>query len=91
MPKMVCTKCEREFKPKRNGVHVHELMKNDTAIYKIWDADLWECPDCNSEVVAGFGRVPMAEHFETEQMQAVLTFERRANILIILDREHPKA
>jgi rubredoxin len=90
MPKMVCVKCEIEFRAEENGVHVHELMSNDTAIYKIWDADLWRCPGCGIMVVAGFAQNPFAEHFETERMQAILASEKAHLTTIILDREHLK-
>ncbi|MFH1742829.1 MAG: hypothetical protein ABIH23_27820 [bacterium] len=88
--KMVCVKCEIEFRPEENGVHVHELMHNDTEIYKIWDADLWKCPSCGTLVVAGFGQKPFAEHFEKAQMRAVLDSETTQNTTIVYDRERLK-
>jgi hypothetical protein len=90
MPKMICVKCEIEFRCEKNGVHVHELMREDTAVYKIWDADLWKCPGCGILIVSGFGQEPVAEHFETEQMQAVLASEKLCSTVVILDREHLK-
>jgi len=88
--KVVCEKCEIEFRPEKNGVHVHELMCQDTEIYKIWDADLWKCPGCGMLVVAGFGQKPLAEHFEEAQMRAVLDAELDQHTTVIYDREHLK-
>jgi hypothetical protein len=50
---------------KKNSVTVEELLE-DGAPYKLWDADVWECPDCGSEVIAGFGARPLAEHYQPD-------------------------
>jgi len=62
-------------------------MHQNTAIYKIWEADLWKCPGCGVLVVSGFGQKPFAERFETEQMQAVLASEKASATTVILDNE----
>lgn len=79
MPKPVCVKCQRFFRPKRNGIGVLENMPATNGAvpgfeapeqwrpYKLWDADLYECKGCGAEIVVGFGHVPMAEHFQTER------------------------
>jgi len=33
--------------------------------YKIWIGDLWECPDCKSQIVTGVGMQRVAEHYES--------------------------
>ena len=66
MPKMVCVKCEVEFRPETNGVHIFEMMNNNTKIYKIWQADKWRCPECGVEVVAGFAQHPTREQFDDD-------------------------
>jgi hypothetical protein len=48
---------------KRNSVTVEELLE-DGQPYKLWDADLWECVECGVEIIAGFGRAPLAEHWQ---------------------------
>jgi len=71
MPKMVCGNCEIELKPETNGVLVIETM-NGMEPYKLWRADLWKCGGCGIEVVTGFAKEPIAEHFEkgfTETMK----------------------
>ena len=32
--------------------------------YKLWVGDLWKCPDCEHEIVVGFGSRPTAEHYQ---------------------------
>lgn len=55
--------CGRFMRPKQNSVTVEELFE-DGSPYKLWDADLWECPNCKAEVITGFGRGPIAEHWQ---------------------------
>lgn len=55
--------CGRFMRVKQNSVTVEELLE-DGAPYKLWDADLWECVECGAEIVAGFGRGPIAEHWQ---------------------------
>lgn len=57
--------CGRFMQVKRNGVTVEELLE-DGSPYKLWDADLWACVECGVEIVAGFGRAPLAEHWQPE-------------------------
>ena len=60
--KPVCVKCGLEMKPETNGVGVLDIA--DFGPYKIWDADKWKCPGCKYEIVTGFGREPIAVHYE---------------------------
>jgi len=79
-PYYVCAKCNiryepkrnrsaTEMRPKKNGVYVIEMA--DFGPYKVWHADLWECPKCGHLTIAGFGTEPMAEHYD-EKFQKVL-------------------
>jgi hypothetical protein len=55
--------CGRFMRVKQNSVTVEELLE-DGAPYKLWDADLYECVDCGVEIITGFGRAPLAEHWQ---------------------------
>jgi len=55
--------CGRFMQVKRNSVTVEELLE-DGAPYKLWDADLLACVECGVEVIAGFGKRPLVEHWE---------------------------
>jgi len=87
MPKLVCTNCNVELRPVENGVHVHEMCFHNTEIYKIWSADLWGCPLCPVQVVAGFAERPLAVRHEPEKLQAVLVRERDYHTTVIKDLE----
>jgi len=60
---MLLCGCGRFMRVKRNGVSVEQQLE-DGSPYKLWDADLWECPECSAEVIGGFGREPIAEHWQ---------------------------
>jgi len=51
------------MRPKKNSVTVEELTE-DGQPYKLWDADLYECPECGVEIIVGFGSGPIAEHYQ---------------------------
>jgi hypothetical protein len=61
---------------KNNSVTVEELTE-DGQPYKLWSADLLECVGCGCEMIAGFAREPLAEHY---QPTYALTRERRGPI-----------
>lgn len=71
---MVCVTCRRFMRPKKNGVYIEELApgNKDTIEdpareswwpYKLWAADLYECPQCKVQMVGGFGGLPVSEHY----------------------------
>jgi hypothetical protein len=68
MPKPVCVNCKRFFKPASIGRFVLEQMPagSDQAWvpYRLWSADILRCSGCGAEIVTGFGRAPVAEHYE---------------------------
>jgi hypothetical protein len=39
-------------------------MSDGVQPYKIWAADLWECPDCGHQVILGYGVHAIAEHYQ---------------------------
>lgn len=64
MPKQICVKCSVEFKIEKNSVMVVEMFSDPPQPYKIWSADMWKCPTCGAEIIAGFGHQAVAEHFQ---------------------------
>ena len=89
MPKSVCVNCEVELKPEHNGVIVAEMMNHNTKIYKLWEADLWKCPDCGLKVVLGFASMPFMEHHEGD-IDAKLLEMKENGRRIIYDFEEVK-
>jgi len=64
MPRLICVQCQHTLKPEKNGIIVVEMFQQNTAIYKLWEADVWRCPKCKNEVVAGFAKYPLMEHWQ---------------------------
>ena len=68
MPMMACLTCRTFLKIKKNGVALIEGMPSGRAgewvDYKLWMGDLYGCESCGAEVIAGFGREPIAEHYQ---------------------------
>ena len=59
----ICALCELNMKQEYNGIYVEE-HRGYNEPYKIWLADLWQCPHCNYQIIIGFGEYPLVEHFE---------------------------
>lgn len=53
MPQMICVKCEREFRPRDNGVLFLDMAYDPPIPMKSASADIWECPGCRQEIVSG--------------------------------------
>lgn len=80
---IICTKCHRQMRPKKNGVDVIEQANNKGVYwgYKLWEADLWECQDCGITVLYvgdQNGQQPIAEHYQPEFEQRCAGVEHRA-------------
>ena len=53
-----CVKCGVTMKCARTGVDSLEL-KEDGTPYLLWEADLYQCPTCGSQILWGFGVGPL--------------------------------
>jgi len=87
MPKPVCPACQCFYRPKQNGFSFVEGMPDGSAHnirgkrspeswrpYKLWNGDLWECPDCGAQVVVGCAPQPIAEHYQPTFAKSVAEF-----------------
>jgi hypothetical protein len=80
MPKPVCIKCQRFFRPHRCGISVLEgkpVMEGikpgteDAAFwapYKVWRADRYKCNGCGTEILVGFGFAPVWQDYHQAEM-----------------------
>jgi len=66
MPRMVCVRDEVELQPKKNGVVVVETSHEDMMVHKLWDTDMWECPVCGMQVIAGFAAEAYQQGYELD-------------------------
>lgn len=61
----LCATCGRFMVAQRNGVVVEEVDEERNP-YKLWHADLYECPECGGTVIVGFAAFPYAEHYQPD-------------------------
>lgn len=74
--KPICVKCQRFYRPEKNGFTFLEGMPIGGAgmvepgtsepenwePYKLWRGDLWMCHGCNNTIVVGVGRDNITKH-----------------------------
>ena len=60
----ICSKCQINLRPVKNGVEVLELA--DFGPYRLWEADEYECPRCRIRIITGFGFSPYTEHHKDD-------------------------
>lgn len=75
MPKPVCVKCQRFFRPIEIGYPIIEGRPTHNGAgpgttepaswvpYKLWHGDKYQCNGCGVEIVVGFGRQPISEPY----------------------------
>jgi hypothetical protein len=75
MLKPICVKCQRFYRPHRNGRRFVEGMPigNDAPSgtvaperwkpYKVWIGDEWTCCGCGHLIIVGVAREPVSEHY----------------------------
>jgi len=83
--KPVCVPCRRfyrvkkndfffiEGKPSVNGALPGNAEPEKWSPYKM-AADLWECEGCGAQILSGFGRQPIGEHYQTDFALKVASF-----------------
>ena len=65
----ICSQCQIDFRPVKNGVEVLELA--DFGPYRLWQADEYECPACRVRIITGFADHPYAEYYQDKFKQAL--------------------
>ena len=71
--KLVCVNCRTQFRIKKNGILTVDMFQDPPEPYEAYEGDMWECPGCKTQVIAGFGTVPIAVHFEPHEMQVCIS------------------
>lgn len=54
MPRVVCAKCERDFKIVDIGILFADMAYDPPQEMAIASADVMRCPECGTEIVVGF-------------------------------------
>lgn len=77
MPKPICVKCRRFYKPHKNGTYFVEAKPRGGSLapagleapeawepYKLWVGDLWRCSGCGAEIIVGCGNAPLSQDYK---------------------------
>ena len=64
-PGYACVPCQTYLRPRKNDIYVL-TERGDGLPYQVWNADLWECPDCGHQVILGYGVSHCSEHYEKD-------------------------
>lgn len=62
--RLICSKCLQQMYVKEAGAYVLESTEGALEPKKVFSADVWACPTCDTEVVAGFGIDPIASQHD---------------------------
>ena len=57
----VCVQCQARMSVKRMGVAVVETAGNPAKPFRLWRADVIQCPICGKEILSHFSHEPAAE------------------------------
>jgi hypothetical protein len=88
MPKPVCVACNRFFKIAHTGRYVLEQMPagpDAWVPYKLWSADVLRCSGCDKQIIVGFGRQPIAEHFHPDFEDTLARIKASSEIIVVND------
>jgi hypothetical protein len=66
--KTTCCNCQVELRVEENGVMVLEMYQENREVYKVWFADIWHCPECETRILVNFSTLAAAQHHEKEKM-----------------------
>lgn len=64
MRRPICIKCQIAFRPLENGITVIDMFSQPPKPYRMWQADLFECPICKAQIVSGFADEALIHHHE---------------------------
>lgn len=75
----VCVKCEKEMQCQKNDFAVEEMNGNQSIRMK--NGDLWVCPICKLQIVAGISESPFAENYQKDYLKKVFRCRERGSLV----------
>lgn len=82
-----CSKCRAAYVPLKNDIVVLETMEEDEP-YKLWCADILECPLCNHILISGFGQRPIALSYRDEFAELVQKYHDAGVLFTVSGKRH---
>ena len=77
MPKVICVKCERDFRPKDIGVLFLDMAYDPPMPMQSHSADIWECPGCKQEIVVGMSTGNHDQNYIMRETESAAVNDRR--------------
>ena len=78
-----CVSCKTGYVPLKNDIVVLETMDDKMRPYKLWCADLLQCPKCDHILITGFGSKSIGEHYQPDFKEKLEKY-REAGILFTI-------
>lgn len=78
-----CVGCKTGYVPLKNDIVVLETMDDAMQPYKLWCADLVECPKCRNRIIIGFGKTHIGEHYERGFKDMIEKYRERGILFTI--------
>lgn len=82
----VCVQCQARMGVKRMGVAVIETAGIPANPFRIWRADLMQCPICGRELLSHFSHEPVAERHH-DDFEAALTAASKQDRYVVYSAE----
>lgn len=92
MSQIVCVKDGGKFSIAKSGAYVIETRSGGREPYKLWAADVQRCARCGDEIVAGFSRQQLGEHYQDDfpgKLERMLGDDRYV-VYLLLDWPYPE-
>ena len=83
---LVCVQCQAAFGVKRMGVAVVETAGIPAKPWRLWRADLLQCPICGKELLGHFSHEPVAERHH-EDFEAALVAASKGDRYVVYSAE----
>lgn len=83
---IVCVQCQARMGVKRMGVAVVETAGIPAKPWRLWRADLLQCPICGKELLAHFSHEPVAEQHH-EDFEAALDAASKGDRYVVYSAE----
>ena len=78
-PGYACASCRTLIRPRKNDIDVI-IEDSEGRPWKIWAADLWECPSCGAQTIIGYGQNHYAEHYEADFADVMARIQKRGHV-----------
>ena len=86
MTNLTCVPCQTKYTIKKQGVLLVTTF-GENQPYKIYEGDVWICPNCSHELIAGVASHPIAEHYQQPRFDEILRKAQEAGTPIIYQYE----